>query len=99
MSVLLGAIADDFTGATDLANTLLQNGKRKVLVVGVPETDVPLGDAEAVVVALKIWTAPAEQAVEESVAPDLFAEFVKAKKERTKQPSAWLEPYRRTSGG
>lgn len=99
MNVLLGAIADDFTGATDLANTLLQNGMRTVQVVGVPETDVPLGDAEAVVVALKSRTAPEEQAVEESVAPDLFAEFVNAKKERTKQPSVWLQPYRRNSGG
>ena len=36
MSVVLGAIADDFTGATDLANNLVRNGMRCVQVIGVP---------------------------------------------------------------
>ena len=67
MSILLGAIADDFTGATDLASTLLRNNMRAVQVNGVPESGVPLGDAEAVVVALKTRTAPARQAVSESL--------------------------------
>ncbi len=67
MSVLLGAISDDFTGATDLAGTLLRNGMKTVQVNGVPDDDMPMGDAEAVVVALKSRTAPVRRAVEESL--------------------------------
>ena len=53
MSIVLGCIADDFTGATDLANTLVKNGMRVVQVNGVPgsASAKDLGDADAVVVA------------------------------------------------
>ncbi len=68
MSILLGVIADDFTGATDLASTLVKEGMRAVQVIGVPQTEIDLGDAEAVIVALKSRTEPAEQAVSESLA-------------------------------
>jgi len=68
MTVLLGCIADDFTGATDLANTLVQNGMRAVQVIGVPATEIDIGDAEAVVVALKSRTAPVDAAVADSLA-------------------------------
>jgi uncharacterized protein YgbK (DUF1537 family) len=67
MAVLLGAVADDFTGATDLASTLVKQGMRAVQSVGVPTPDIDLGDAEAVVVALKVRTAPVDEAVEASV--------------------------------
>lgn len=63
---LLGCIADDFTGATDLANTLVKGGMTAVQVIGVPEG--PLPEADAVIVALKSRTAPAAQAVAESLA-------------------------------
>ncbi|MCR9213210.1 MAG: four-carbon acid sugar kinase family protein [Proteobacteria bacterium] len=63
MTVLLGAIADDFTGATDLANTLVQQGMRVVQVIGVPHADLDIGDVDAVVVALKSRMAPADEAV------------------------------------
>lgn len=65
--ILLGCIADDFTGATDLANNLVRAGMRAVQVIGVPEgpLDVP---ADAVVVALKSRTVPAEEAVAQSLA-------------------------------
>jgi uncharacterized protein YgbK (DUF1537 family) len=36
MAVLLGAVADDFTGATDLCNTLVKGGMRTVQAIGVP---------------------------------------------------------------
>jgi 3-dehydrotetronate 4-kinase len=49
--MLLGCIADDFTGATDLANTLVKQGMSTVVLLGIPQGDVP--DADAVVVALK----------------------------------------------
>jgi 3-dehydrotetronate 4-kinase len=64
--VKLGCIADDFTGATDLANNLVRAGMRVVQTIGVPQQPVP--DVDAVVVALKSRTAPVEQAVRESVA-------------------------------
>ena len=63
---LLGCIADDFTGATDLAATLVRGGMRTVQVIGVPSGAAP--DADAVVVALKSRTPPAREAVEQSLA-------------------------------
>jgi len=65
---LLGCIADDFTGATDLASMLVKNGMRAVQLIGVPETERPAPDADAVIVALKSRTAPVRQAVGESLA-------------------------------
>jgi len=68
MAVLLGAIADDFTGATDLANTLVRQGMRTVQLFGVPPGDVALPDVDAVVVALKSRTIPSADAVGQSLA-------------------------------
>ena len=67
MPVLLGAIADDFTGATDLANTLVRNGMRTVQLIGTPAGRAP-EDVDAVVVALKTRTIPAADAVAQSLA-------------------------------
>jgi uncharacterized protein YgbK (DUF1537 family) len=65
--MLLGCIADDFTGATDLANMLVRGGMRTIQTIGVPPA--PLGeDVDAVVVALKSRTIPVAQAVEQSLA-------------------------------
>lgn len=66
MSVLLGCIADDFTGATDLAGTLVREGMRSVQMIGVPSGPAP--DVDAVVVALKSRTTPVEDAIAESLA-------------------------------
>ncbi len=64
---LLGCIADDFTGATDLANNLVRTGFRVVQTIGIP--DGPLNaDADAVVVSLKSRTIPAADAVTQSLA-------------------------------
>lgn len=65
---LLGCIADDFTGATDLASMLVRNGMRAVQVIGVPEAGAPAPEADAIIVALKSRTAPVRQAVNESLA-------------------------------
>ncbi|HSB21472.1 MAG TPA: 3-oxo-tetronate kinase [Burkholderiaceae bacterium] len=65
--LLLGAIADDFTGATDLANTLVRGGMRCVQTIGVPASALDAG-ADAVVVALKSRTIPAADAVAQSLA-------------------------------
>jgi len=67
MSIKLGCIADDFTGATDLANNLVRAGMRAVQAIGVPGTPLR-GDADAVVVALKTRTLPADEAVAQSLA-------------------------------
>ena len=67
-SSLLGCIADDFTGATDLASMLVRNGMRTVQLIGVPADRDEAPDADAIVIALKSRTAPVEQAVSESLA-------------------------------
>ncbi len=61
--MLLGAIADDLTGATDLALMLSREGMRTIQTVGVPPADFDLSDVDAVVVALKSRTNPAEVAI------------------------------------
>jgi uncharacterized protein YgbK (DUF1537 family) len=66
--MLLGAIADDFTGATDLCSMLVRGGMRTVQLIGVPGAHDKPPDADAVVVALKSRTAPVRQAVDESLA-------------------------------
>jgi uncharacterized protein YgbK (DUF1537 family) len=69
MALLLGCIADDFTGATDLANNLVREGMRVVQAIGVPEaTHTPIDGVDAVVVALKSRTAPVAEAVAQSLA-------------------------------
>jgi 3-dehydrotetronate 4-kinase len=68
MAVLLGCIADDFTGATDLASMLVRHGMATVQLIGVPEDGVDAGDAQAVVVALKSRTSPAPEAIAQSLA-------------------------------
>ena len=65
--ILLGCIADDFTGATDLANNLVRNGMRAVQAIGVPAGALDVA-AEGVVVALKSRTIPAADAVAQSLA-------------------------------
>ncbi len=67
MPIVLGAIADDFTGATDLANTLVKEGMRVVQIIGVPSPDIAYGDADAVVIALKSRTAPVAEAITDSL--------------------------------
>ncbi|MCW5609509.1 MAG: four-carbon acid sugar kinase family protein [Rubrivivax sp.] len=68
MSLLLGCIADDFTGATDLAGNLVRAGMRTVQLIGAPAPGDPVPDADAVVVALKSRTAPVAEAVADSLA-------------------------------
>ncbi|MHC8367226.1 3-oxo-tetronate kinase [Pseudomonas sp. ZT5P21] len=66
---LLGCIADDFTGATDLANMLVRGGMRTVQSIGIPSSEVAAGlDADAIVIALKSRTTPTTDAVAESLA-------------------------------
>jgi uncharacterized protein YgbK (DUF1537 family) len=68
--MILGVIADDFTGATDVASMLVRAGMRTVQTIGVPQGDIPpeVAGADAVVVALKSRTTPAADAVADSLA-------------------------------
>jgi len=63
----LGCIADDFTGASDLANTLTRGGMRTVQTIGVPGGDLEV-NADAVVVALKTRSIDRDEAVRQSLA-------------------------------
>ncbi|WP_295854109.1 3-oxo-tetronate kinase [uncultured Xylophilus sp.] len=65
-TILLGCIADDFTGATDLANNLVRAGMRVVQTIGVPALPLDV-DVDAVVVALKSRTIAPADAVAQSL--------------------------------
>ncbi|MEM1306870.1 MAG: 3-oxo-tetronate kinase [Pseudomonadota bacterium] len=66
--MLLGCIADDITGATDLALMLSRSGMRTIQVMGVPDEGVPFDDYDAVVVALKSRTIAPDDAIAMSCA-------------------------------
>ena len=65
--LLLGCIADDFTGATDLANNLVRAGMRAIQTIGIP-TEPLSSEVDVVVIALKSRTIPFADAVSQSVA-------------------------------
>ena len=68
MSLLLGCIADDFTGATDLANTLVKAGMRTIQLLGVPKPGLEVPPADCIIIALKSRSNPAAGAVQMSLA-------------------------------
>jgi len=70
MTLALGCIADDYTGASDLANTLTRCGLRTVQTIGIPADDLQLPDVDAVVVSLKSRSIAASRAVEKSRAAE-----------------------------
>lgn len=63
----LGIIADDFTGATDIAGFLVSNGLRTIQLNGVPKTDTSV-DADAVVISLKSRSCAVDKAISDSLA-------------------------------
>ena len=70
MKLSLGCIADDYTGASDLANTLTRAGLRTVQTIGVPSDDLALPEVDAVVVSLKSRSIVADLAVSRSRAAE-----------------------------
>lgn len=68
--IFLGCIADDYTGASDLANTLTRCGLRTVQTIGVPSDDLALPEVDAVVVSLKSRSIEAGLAVSRSRAAE-----------------------------
>ncbi|MXP58605.1 3-oxo-tetronate kinase [Pantoea sp. Taur] len=63
----LGVIADDFTGATDIASFLVQNGLPTIQFNGVPQGHDDVS-AQAIVISLKSRSCPAQQAIDQSLA-------------------------------
>jgi uncharacterized protein YgbK (DUF1537 family) len=75
MSLLFGSVADDFTGASDLADTLVASGLGTVLLIGLPENGklpAEAAAADAVVFALKTRSVQASEAVRQSLAAARF---------------------------
>jgi uncharacterized protein YgbK (DUF1537 family) len=70
VTLALGCIADDYTGASDLANTLTRCGLRTVQTIGVPASDLALPEVDAVVVSLKSRSIEAGLAVTRSRAAE-----------------------------
>src|SRR5262249_56524892 len=70
VTLKLGCIADDYTGASDLANTLTRAGLRTVQTIGVPASDLAMPEVDAVVVSLKSRSIEADVAVERSRAAE-----------------------------
>jgi 3-dehydrotetronate 4-kinase len=65
---LLGCVADDYTGGTDVASALGREGLRTTLLFGAPRPGWTVADADAVVVALKSRNLPQADAVAVSLA-------------------------------
>jgi 3-dehydrotetronate 4-kinase len=64
---ILGVIADDFTGATDIAGMLVKGGMRTIQTIGIPAAGTIPADVDAVVVALKSRSIPAKDAIAQSL--------------------------------
>ena len=78
--MLLGCVADDLTGATDLALMLARGGLRTVQTTGVPDGSLDLARVDALVVALKSRTIPAADAVSQSLRAAAFLKAAGAKR-------------------
>ncbi|BAR60106.1 uncharacterized protein YgbK (DUF1537 family) [Bradyrhizobium diazoefficiens] len=72
MTLALGCIADDYTGASDLANTLTRAGLRTLQTIGIPADDLALPEVDAVVVSLKSRSIEAGLAVSRSRAAETW---------------------------
>lgn len=79
MTTFLGCIADDFTGATDLASMLARSGVNVSLRIGVP-LSTPKNTAEIEVIALKTRSISASKAIEESLSALKWLKEAGAKK-------------------
>ena len=72
MTLVLAAIADDYTGASDLANTWSKTGLRTAQSIGIPEDAEAFDNIDALVISLKIRSVPARQAVKRALEADDF---------------------------
>lgn len=68
MAALLGCIADDYTGASDIASQLAEQGVRTVQLFGVPDTNTEIdADTQAIIIGLKTRTEKADRAIRDSL--------------------------------
>ncbi|CAM3755977.1 3-oxo-tetronate kinase [Xenorhabdus thuongxuanensis] len=68
MTIKLGVIADDFTGATDIASFIVQSGWQVTQLLGVPDENTPVPyDVDAIVISLKSRSCSVNEAVEQSL--------------------------------
>ena len=64
----LGVIADDYTGATDIASMLVRGGMRTIQTIGIPSQNLAKSlHADAVVIALKSRSIALDAAVAQSL--------------------------------
>ena len=78
-NIVLGCIADDFTGASDAASFLVNQGMPTVLLNGVPKGEIKLASCNAVVIALKTRSIDKEEAVRETIAALYYLKQIGAK--------------------
>ncbi len=65
---IIGVIADDFTGATDIAAMLVRGGMQVVQTIGLPSPALLAGiEADAIVVALKSRSIPVQAAIDQTL--------------------------------
>lgn len=68
MVVTTGVIADDFTGATDIASFMAEQGWRVALLPGIPDVSQSWDEeVDAIVISLKSRSLPAPLAIEQSL--------------------------------
>ena len=79
MTTFFGAIADDFTGATDLAGLLARSGVEVSVRIGVPQ-EPPENTAPLEIIALKCRTAPVNEAVAETLAALVWLQAASAQR-------------------
>ena len=72
MALALGCIGDDYTGSSDLGNTLTRNGLRTLQLIGVPSAELALPEVDAIVIALKIRSVAAADAVKSARVADAW---------------------------
>lgn len=65
--IILGCVADDFTGASDAASFLAKKGIKTLLFNGIPKEEKELGDCAAIVIAMKTRSIPAKEAADDTL--------------------------------
>ncbi len=98
MPILLGVIADDVTGATDVAGMLAKAGMRTVQAIGVPAGDFALPASDAVVIALKTRSIQPAAAIAQSLSALKWLQAAGASQILFKYCSTFDLPTRGTSG-
>ncbi|PHM67426.1 type III effector HopAN1 [Xenorhabdus stockiae] len=77
MTIKLGIIADDFTGATDIASFMVQSGWRVCQLLEVPNKHTPVPyDVDAIVISLKSRSCPVDEAIDNSLKSCRWLQYI-----------------------